>query len=65
MGPYLHVKGLKPTPYLGNFCSYVCVETFSTNQIVGLFKLQYLKKQFLSRNPDFLSSDKTLLEPTN
>ena len=34
-------------------CTYVCAKTFSTNQIVGFFKRQYLRKQLVSHNPDF------------
>ena len=37
-----------------NYCAYVFPKTFSTNQIVGFFKLQYLKKQLVSHNPDFV-----------
>ena len=47
-----------------NYCACVCPKTFSNNQIVGFFNIQYLKKQLVSHDPDF-SCDKTLLEPTN
>ena len=35
--------------------AYVCPKIFSTNQIVGFFTLQYLKKQLVSHNPDFFN----------
>ena len=48
-----------------NSCACVCPKTFSTNQIVGFFKPQYLKKQLVSHNPDCFSCGKILLELTN